>query len=326
MDFLIWVFANIGMGFVNLFYVIFHPSAWLDWSNKTSLGHFIHYGVSKEFFFVIFDIFVVISVIGAIYRKFLWAVVRGSEAFANTVGRFFAWASLFMVLQQIMIVFLQRIFKGSEIAISPFGFAFTRDLSWFGEELKLYNAMIVCMAASYTFVQGGHVRVDLFYAGMRHRAKKVVDMFGSLFFIIPFMTIIWMFGWSFMWRHLVTPKVNATKTLEQMERLAPHLKWNVETIGFSPNVVVSLSEDCRTQARIAVEPRTTVYEIRQNKFKHDETISLYFTIRQFPDPNGRFDAVKSFQNQCQIAEELMVDKIIPGFAKPLTDAIAQRRK
>ena len=97
-------------------------------------------------------------------------------------------------------------------------------------------------------------------------------------------------------------------------------------IGFAPNVVVALSEDCRTQARIAVEPRTSVYEIRKNKFKPDETISLYFTIRQFPDPNGRFDVVKSFQNQCQIAEELMVDKIIPGFAKPLTDAIAQRRK
>ena len=97
-------------------------------------------------------------------------------------------------------------------------------------------------------------------------------------------------------------------------------------IGFSPNVVVAISEDCRTQARIAVEPRTSVYEIRQNKFKPDETISLYFTIRQFPDPNGRFDAARSFQNQCQIAEELMVDKIIPGFAKPLTDAIAQRRK
>ena len=235
MDFIIWVFTNIGMGFVNLFYVIFHPSSWLDWSDKAALGHFIHYGASKEFFFVIFDVFVVLSVVGAFYRKFLWSIVRGFEAFANTVGRFFAWASLFMVMQQIMIVFLQRIFKVAEISISPFGYAFTRDLSWYGEELKFYNAMIVCLAASYTFVQGGHVRVDLFYAGMRHRAKKVVDMIGSLFFIILFMTIIWMFGWFFMWRHLVTPKVNVTKTLEQMERLSPHLKWNVETIGFSPN-------------------------------------------------------------------------------------------
>lgn len=235
MDFIIWVFSNIGMGFVNLFYVIFHPSAWLDWSDKVALIHFIYYGASKEFFFVIFDIFMVITVVGAFYRKFLWTVVRGFEAFANTVGRFFAWASLFMVMQQIMIVFLQRIFKVSEIAISPFGFAFTRDLSWYGEELKFYNAMIVCLAASYTFVQGGHVRVDLFYAGMRHRAKKVVDMIGSLFFIIPFMTIVWMFGWFFMWRHLVTPKVSVADSLELLERKSRLVKWNVETIGFSPN-------------------------------------------------------------------------------------------
>lgn len=236
MDFIIWVFTNIGMGFVNLFYAVTHPSTWLDWSESTSIMRFIYYGASKELFFVIFDVFVVITVIGAFYRKFLWAIVRGFEAFANTVGRFFAWASLFMVLQQIMIVFLQRIFKVSEIAISPFGFAFIRDLSWYGEELKLYNAMIVCLAASYTFVQGGHVRVDLFYAGMRHRGKKIVDMFGSLFFIIPFMTLIWMFGWFFMWRHLATPKISVTDNLEQMVQYKSRaFKWNVETIGFSPS-------------------------------------------------------------------------------------------
>lgn len=235
MEFLIFVFSGIGQGFVNLFYVIFHPSAWLDWSDKTAMVRFIYYGASREFFFAILDLFLVITIVGAFYRKFLWAVVRGFEKFANVTGRFFAWASLFMVLQQIMIVFLQRIFKVSEIAISPFGFAFTRDLSWYGEELKFYNAMIVCLCASYTFVQGGHVRVDLFYAGMRHRAKKVVDMFGSLFFIIPFMSLVWMFGWFFLWRHLVTPKVAVTDTLELLERKSRLLKWNVETIGFSPN-------------------------------------------------------------------------------------------
>ena len=235
MDFVIWLFTNIYSGFGNLFYVIFHPSAWLDWSDKTAMVRFIYYGASKEFFFVILDVFLVVTLVGAFYRKFLWAIVRGFEKFANVTGRFFAWASLFMVLQQIMIVFLQRIFKVSEIAISPFGFAFIRDLSWYGEELKLYNAMIVCLCASYTFVQGGHVRVDLFYAGMRHRAKKVVDMIGSLLFIIPFMSLVWMFGWFFLWRHLVTPKVAVTDTLEALERKSRLLKWNVETIGFSPN-------------------------------------------------------------------------------------------
>lgn len=230
-----WFFLNVFEGFVNFFYAITHPMLWLDWSDKSALIKFIYYGASHEFLFVIFDLFLVITIVGAFFRKFLWGLVRGSEFFANSIGRFFAWASVFMVLQQIMIVFLQRIFRVSEISISPLGYAFTRDLSWYGEELKLYNAMIVCLCASYTFVQGGHVRVDLFYAGMKHRSKKIVDMIGSLLFIIPLTSLIWLFGWFFMWRHLVTPKVSAKDALTLLERKAQLLKWNVETIGFSPN-------------------------------------------------------------------------------------------
>ncbi len=230
-----WFFLNVFDGFVNFFYAVTHPMLWLDWSDKSAMINSIYYGASHEFLFVIFDLFLVITIVGVFYREFLWGIVRGSEFFANTIGRFFAWASVFMVLQQIMIVFLQRIFRVSEISIAPLGYAFTRDLSWYGEELKLYNAMIVCLCASYTFVQGGHVRVDLVYAGMKHRSKKIVDMMGSLLFIIPLTSLIWLFGWFFMWRHLVTPKVSAKDALTLLERKAQLLKWNVETIGFSPN-------------------------------------------------------------------------------------------
>lgn len=97
-------------------------------------------------------------------------------------------------------------------------------------------------------------------------------------------------------------------------------------LSFSPTAVVALTEDCRTQARIAIEPRTNVHEIRNGKYKSDEMISLYFTIRRYPDPNGRFDALKSFRQQRDMAEELMADRIIPQFATPLINAIAQRRR
>lgn len=96
-------------------------------------------------------------------------------------------------------------------------------------------------------------------------------------------------------------------------------------IGFSPTAIIALTEDCRTQARIAVESRTSVYEIRNGKYKSQDPISLYFTIRRYPTPNEEFDAVRSFKEQCEIAEELMVEKVVPNFVKPLTDAIAQRR-
>ena len=140
-----------------------------------------------------------------------------------------------MVLQQVIIVFLQRIFRVAEISIAPFGLDFTKDLSWYGEELKLYNAMIICMCVSYTFIQGGHVRVDLVYSAVKFRTKRVIDMFGALVFMIPAAVLVWMYGWYFMWRHLVTPKVSASDSLELLMRKSRILKWNVETIGFSPN-------------------------------------------------------------------------------------------
>ena len=96
-------------------------------------------------------------------------------------------------------------------------------------------------------------------------------------------------------------------------------------IGFSPTVIIALDETCRTQARIAVQSRTSIYEIKNAKYKPDEPISLYFTIRRYPKPNEKFNATDSFKQQCEIAQELMAEKIVPNFVGPLTSAIAQRR-
>jgi TRAP-type mannitol/chloroaromatic compound transport system permease small subunit len=230
-----WIITNVFQAFWNFGYAVTHPSLWLDWSDKASLMRFIYYGGSVEFFFVVLNAFLILTVIGLWRRSVMWGAVRVFEGIGNTVGRFAAWAGLLMVLQQIMIVFLQRIFRVADISIGPFGFVFTKDLSWFSEELKLYNAMIVCLCCGYTFIQGGHVRVDLVYSGISRRAKKVIDMVGSLIFMMPAMVLVWLYAWYFMWRHLITPKVSASDKLDLMLRKAQIVRWNVETIGFSPN-------------------------------------------------------------------------------------------
>jgi len=96
-------------------------------------------------------------------------------------------------------------------------------------------------------------------------------------------------------------------------------------IGFSPAVVVALSDDCRTQARISVESKTSVVESGKQKHKSDEAISLFFTIRQYPSSTEKFDALKSFEHQRQLIEKLMAEKIVPNFVHPLTETIAQKR-
>lgn len=235
LDLAVLFVTSLASGFTDVFRALANPSAWLDWSDKENLVRFIYYGGSSEFFFAVLAFFLTILVIGLVFRRFLWGVVIFLEGFANATGRLFAWACLLMVLQQVMIIFLQRVFRVSEISFGPFGYSFGRDLSWWSEELKLYNAMIVALCCAYTFVQGGHVRVDLIYAGLSHRAKRVMDMIGCMIFMLPAMTLIWLFGWYFLWRHLVNPPVSASDTLERLLLKARAMRWSVETIAFSPN-------------------------------------------------------------------------------------------
>ncbi|MFZ0033700.1 MAG: hypothetical protein WAK60_01755 [Sedimentisphaerales bacterium] len=96
-------------------------------------------------------------------------------------------------------------------------------------------------------------------------------------------------------------------------------------VAFSPTVVVALSDDCLTQGRISVDSKTSVYEPREKRQAADGAISLSFTIRQYPSSAEKFDALKSFENQCRLAEELMAEKIVPNFAQPLINVIAQKR-
>jgi TRAP-type mannitol/chloroaromatic compound transport system permease small subunit len=196
---------------------------------------FVYYGASVELFFVVFTILLTITAIGMAKRDFLWGMVRGSEATLNWIGRIAAWAGLLMVLQQVMIVFLQRIFRVSEISIGPLGTSFTRDLSWYSEELKLYNAILVCLCVAWTFIQGGHVRVDLVYSAVGHRAKRMIDMIGCVVLMMPAIVLIWVYGWFYLWGSLISPRLGASQDLETLLTRARGVRWNVETIGFSPN-------------------------------------------------------------------------------------------
>ena len=231
---ILWFFQGLLYSVVNLFTAISNPQLWLDWSDKKALMRFIYYGGSTELFFVFLLCFIIIILAGLLSQRFLWGFVRVTEGISNSVGRLVAWAGLIMVIQQVVIVFLQRIFARPDIVIG-FGIPIEYGVSWFAEELKLYNAAIICLCISYTFVQQGHVRVDLFYAPASFRKKKIIDMCGAAFFMIPMAVLMWMYSWFFMWRHLITPKVSASDKIELMLRKARVVKWNVETIGFSAN-------------------------------------------------------------------------------------------
>lgn len=100
---------------------------------------------------------------------------------------------------------------------------------------------------------------------------------------------------------------------------------DARALGFDPAILISLSDDCRLQARISMESRTGAYQIRTGKFKDEDQLSLYLSIRQYPDPTKRFNSVASYVSQRNLCEELMSDRIVPSFVNPIVGAIAQRR-
>lgn len=98
-----------------------------------------------------------------------------------------------------------------------------------------------------------------------------------------------------------------------------------KAFNFSPAVIIALSDDCRTQARISVESKTNISEPGEKSQASEEAISLSLTIRQYPATDKKFDPLSSFEHQCQLAEELMAEKIVPNFVQPITNVIAQKR-
>ncbi|MEM0934966.1 MAG: TRAP transporter small permease subunit [Pseudomonadota bacterium] len=233
LDALVWFFQQILLGFVNFFAAIVNMQSWLNWSDGQAIVRTVYYGASVEFFFVVFNTVVVLTLIGLWRPSFMWGGVRVLEGTANTIGRFAAWAGLLMVLQQIVVVFVQRIFAVSQISIG-LGTAVTFDVSWWSEALKFYNAMLVALCVSYTFVQGGHVRVDILYASVSYRARKIIDIVGAVIFMMPMSLLIWHYAWFFLWRHLILPAPSASDPLDRLLQRAQILRWNVETTGFSP--------------------------------------------------------------------------------------------
>ena len=97
-----------------------------------------------------------------------------------------------------------------------------------------------------------------------------------------------------------------------------------KALGFDPSISVSLSDDCRLQARISFESRTGAYHIRTGKFKEEEQLSLYLAVRQYPNPDTGFDCIASYNQQRALCEEIMNDRVIPNFVNPIIGAIGHR--
>lgn len=104
------------------------------------------------------------------------ALVRRAEGAGRTFGHTVAWLALIMVLVQFLIVLLRYVFSINSVAAQ--------------ESVTYMHAALFMLAAGYTLLEDGHVRVDIFYRGMGPRARALVDLLGAFLLLLPFAVLI----------------------------------------------------------------------------------------------------------------------------------------
>ncbi|ALG69094.1 TRAP transporter small permease subunit [Beggiatoa leptomitoformis] len=110
--------------------------------------------------------------------NYLHKTVRFINTFSEWTGVISAWLILFMVLAIVYDVFTRAVFNQGSVML--------QELQW-----HLFAAAFL-LGAAYTLKHDDHVRVDIIYRSrwVNAKARAWLDLFGSLFLLIPFSLLI----------------------------------------------------------------------------------------------------------------------------------------
>ena len=123
--------------------------------------------------------------------KFFLLIADLIDRSNDFMGRCMATLTLAMVLVTVVIVVLR--------------YGFSIGFIWMQESVRFMHGFVFLLCAAYTLLHNGHVRVDVFYLKMSLKKKAMVDIFGTVFFLIPVCSVILIFSWDYIlnsWREM----------------------------------------------------------------------------------------------------------------------------
>ena len=115
--------------------------------------------------------------------KALLAFARVVDRVNEWIGKIFAWAILAAILVSAGNAVVRKTFNVSSNA--------WLELQWY-----LFGAAFL-LAAAYTLKQNEHIRVDIVYGLWSRRTQHWIDLFGHVFFLMPFVLLMIYFFWPY---------------------------------------------------------------------------------------------------------------------------------
>ena len=98
--------------------------------------------------------------------------------------------------KSVSLIWLTLLVVIAEFLIVVARFIYGYEQTFMGDLVRFWYAALFLFASAYTLKEDGHVRVDVFYAGLKHKTKSVLNMIGIILFGIPLCWLILVRG---MW-------------------------------------------------------------------------------------------------------------------------------
>ncbi len=99
--------------------------------------------------------------------------------------------------KSVSLIWLTLLVVVAEFLIVIARFIYGYEQTFMGDLVRFWYAALFLFASAYTLKEDGHVRVDVFYAGLKLRTKSILNIIGTLFFGIPLCWLILVRG---MWK------------------------------------------------------------------------------------------------------------------------------
>lgn len=115
---------------------------------------------------------------------FLESLARLIDRVNETIGVLVSWVALLMVLVQFVVVVMRYVFGIGSIFMQ--------------ESIVYMHGTLFMVAAGYTLLHNGHVRVDIFYGAATPRRKALVDFCGVFVFLLPICVLTWWVAWPYV--------------------------------------------------------------------------------------------------------------------------------
>ena len=170
----------------------------------------------------------VFSISSFLMRAAFWAVLliglidvslsflRGEELLDDLVGKALAWEltraevrgtyvhmpliALSIVIaamtRSIGVIWLALLIVVAELLIVMSRFVFSYEQVYMTDLVRFWYAGLFLFGCAYTLREEGHVRVDVFYAGLTSKTKGLINALGTLLLGMPFCWLILVVGMS----------------------------------------------------------------------------------------------------------------------------------